>query len=60
MVRDAQVRLLRGKLMEGKTQESAAAAAGDQRAQRTAVEKRLIPISTKKSAHMAHAGGSIR
>jgi hypothetical protein len=28
MVRDAQVRLLRRKLMEGKTQESAAAAAG--------------------------------
>ena len=37
MVTDAQVRVLRRKFMEGKTQEGSAAAAGMSRAQRTPV-----------------------
>lgn len=48
MVRDAQVRLLRRKLIEGETQESAAAAAGISERSARPVEKRLVPISRRK------------
>jgi hypothetical protein len=48
MVRDAQVRLLRRKLMEGKTQESAAAAAGISERSARRWKKGLYPSQRRK------------
>ena len=48
MMRDAQVRLLRRKLMEGKTQESAAAAAGITERSARRWKKGLYPSQRRK------------
>lgn len=52
MVTDEQVRLLRKKLMEGKTQEAAAAAAGmTDRTARTWLDEGLLPSQAKGARH---------
>src|SRR3990172_7605827 len=51
MVTDEQVRLLRKKLMEGKTQEAAAAAGMTDRTARTWLDEGLLPSQAKGARH---------
>ena len=58
MVKDAEIRVLRRRRMEGKTQEASEAAAISVRSARK-WETRGVPVAAARAARLAYAAGSV-